>query len=210
MNKVFRLLSVFLVSSAVIFTACEGPEGPQGPAGPTGATGATGAAGATGATGAKGDKGDAGATGPMGNANVASKEVTVTADQWTNVEIAGIGTNVSSSWGGVKVEDANITADKTVLAYVKSGETWVALPISYTKEIDGSLERVNFGFKTGQVEFYYRAQTAAFGGTVTLKPAGDLTFKYVTIQQTFGKTMEANGVNLKNYTEVMNYINGYL
>lgn len=219
MKKVFKLLSVFLLSAAVALTSCEGPEGPvgpqgsqgaQGPQGPQGAigpAGADGADGADGATGAQGVAGADGADGADGNANVTSKEVTISPADWQRVEIAGIGTNTSSTWGGVLVSDADITADKTVQAFVKLGTKWQALPIEFIKDGDGSREYLSFGYQTGSVQFNYRQ--VAMSGARTFAPTNSVDVKYITIQQTFGQAMENAGVNMRSHDEIVNYINAH-
>lgn len=223
MKKVFKLLSVFLLSAAVTLTSCEGPEGPQGTQGPQGQTGAQGPQGPAGPAGAQGPQGPAGADGTNGqdgtngtngqdgadgkdgNANVTSSEKTITAGDWKQVEVPGIGTNTTSTWGGVSIADVEITADKTVQAFVKSGSGWVALPIEYIKDGDGSKEYLSFGYRTGNVQFYYRQ--VALDGTRSYAPTNSIDVKYITIQQTFGQAMQNAGVNMRNYNEVVDYIN---
>jgi hypothetical protein len=217
MKKVFKLLSVFLLSAAVSLTSCEGPVGPQGDQGSQGAQGPQGGqgiAGAVGPAGAVGDQGTAGTNGTDGtdgtdgkdgNANVTSKEVSVSPADWKQVQIAGIGTNTSSTWGGVLVSDAMITADKTVQAFVKLGTKWQALPIEFIKDGDGSKEYMSFGYQTGSVQFNYRQ--VALNGTRTYAPTNSVDVKYITIQQTFGQAMQNAGVNMRNYNEVVDYIN---
>jgi hypothetical protein len=223
MKKVFKLLSVFLVSAAVSLTSCEGPIGPQGDQGGQGAQGPTGQAGPTGAVGpagavgpqgtvgtdgtngTNGTNGTDGTNGTNGNANVTSKEVSVSPADWQQVQVAGIGTNTTSTWGGVSISDVEITADKTVQAFVKSGADWRALPIEFIKDADGSREYMGFSYQTGAVQFIYRQVTT--DGTRTFAPTGSVTVKYITIQQTFGQAMQNAGVNMRSYNEVVNYIN---
>jgi hypothetical protein len=211
MKKVFKLLSVFLLSAAVSLTSCEGPVGPQGDQGsqgaqgPQGGQGIAGAVGPAGAVGTQGTAGTNGTNGKDGNANVTSKEVSVSPADWKQVQIAGIGTNTSSTWGGVLVSDAMITADKTVQAFVKLGTKWQALPIEFIKDGDGSKEYMSFGYQTGSVQFNYRQ--VALNGTRTYAPTNSVDVKYITIQQTFGQAMQNAGVNMRNYNEVVDYIN---
>ncbi|MFT6203267.1 MAG: hypothetical protein ACI9V1_000191 [Spirosomataceae bacterium] len=211
MKKVFKLLSVFLLSAAVSLTSCEGPVGPQGDQGsqgaqgPQGGQGIAGAVGPAGAIGTQGTAGTNGTNGKDGNANVTSKEVSVSPADWKQVQIAGIGTNTSSTWGGVLVSDAMITADKTVQAFVKLGTKWQALPIEFIKDGDGSKEYMSFGYQTGSVQFNYRQ--VALNGTRTYAPTNSVDVKYITIQQTFGQAMQNAGVNMRNYNEVVDYIN---
>jgi hypothetical protein len=202
MKKVFKLLSVFLLSAAVSLTSCEGPVGPQGDQGsqgaqgPQGGQGIAGAVGPAGAIGTQGTAGTNGTNGKDGNANVTSKEVSVSPADWKQVQIAGIGTNTSSTWGGVLVSDAMITADKTVQAFVKLGTKWQALPIEFIKDGDGSKEYMSFGYQTGSVQFNYRQ--VALNGTRTYAPTNSVDVKYITIQQTFGQAMQNAGVNMRN------------
>lgn len=205
MKKVFRLLSVLLLPAAVVLSSCEGPVGPQGDQGSQGAQGPQGIAGPTGPAGAQGPVGPAGTNGINGNANVRSKEATVNAADWQRVDVAGIGTATTSVWGGVAITDADITADKTVSAFVRSGTRWVALPVEYIKDADGSREYMGYSYQTGSVQFLYRS--IATDGTRTFAPTGAVQVKYITIQQTFGQAMQNAGVNMKNHDDVMNYIN---
>lgn len=205
MNKLVRLFSVVALSASVAMWSCKGEKGDQGDIGPAGPTGPTGAVGPTGPTG---PAGPAGPTGQNGNANVRSFTATVTPDQWTRTEVAGVGSTTTSTWGAVKFDNAELTADKVAIGYIKSGEKWLSLPVFFTKDIDGSVERLNFAYQTGQVEFYYRAQTQLFGGQTTFAPAANLEVRYIIIQQTLASAMRANGVDLNNLTEVMDFANG--
>lgn len=217
MKKVFRLLSVLLLPAAVVLSSCEGPVGPQGDQGsqgPQGIQGVPGVAGTPGLVGPVGPQGTPGINGTNGtngtngidgNANVRSKEATVNAADWQRVDVAGIGTATTSVWGGVAITDADITADKTVSAFVRSGTRWVALPVEYIKDADGSREYMGYSYQTGSVQFLYRS--VATDGTRTFAPTGAVQVKYITIQQTFGQAMQNAGVNMKNHDAVMNYIN---
>ncbi|MFB0946316.1 MAG: hypothetical protein QMB24_09265, partial [Spirosomataceae bacterium] len=88
----------------------------------------------------------------------------------------------------------------------KLGTKWQALPIEFIKDGDGSKEYMSFGYQTGSVQFNYR-QVALNGRTVTYAPTNSVDVKYITIQQTFGQAMQNAGVNMRNYNEVVDYIN---
>ncbi len=220
MKKVFRLLSVLLLPATVVLSSCEGPVGPQGDqgsqgpqgiqgipgvAGTPGLTGPVGPQGTPGTPGTNGTNGINGTNGTNGNANVTSKEATVNPADWLRVDVAGIGTTTTSVWGGVSVADPNITSDKTVSAFVRSGSRWVALPVEYVKDADGSREYMGYSYQTGSVQFLYRS--IAINGTRTFAPTGAVQVKYITIQQTFGQAMQNAGVNMRSHDAVMNYIN---
>ncbi len=217
MNKLVKLLSIFALATTVSFWSCKGdqgiqgpigPNGVAGPIGPTGPTGPTGPVGPAGPTGPAGVNGTNGTNGINGNANVQSFQATVKVDDWKEVDVTGIGNGVSSKWGGVAVQNALVSTDKFVMVFVKNGETLKALPILYTKDFDNSVERLDYGYKTGQVELFYKMQSQLFGtnGSTAYKPNGDLTFDIVCTSKTVGAALEKSGVNMKNYKEVMNFL----
>lgn len=212
MNKFYRLLSVVTLALSVALWSCKGDQGPQGPTGAQGAQGPTGAQGATGSqgpSGATGSTGATGATGQDGNANVKNAEVTVKTTDWKTVDAAGIGTGNTGQTGAFEVAAPNVTAGSIVVAYVKVGTQWLALPRVIIKETDGATEQVNFGFETGKVTFFYSSQTAAIGGIKSYKPQTDLTFSYVTIEKTLRLSMEAAGVNLRSREAVTSYLQSH-
>jgi hypothetical protein len=108
--------------------------------------------------------------------------------------------------GAFSVSDANVKATMFVIAYVKIGTQFVALPRVIVKETDGATEQVSFSYETGKVTFYYSSQTTAIGGIKSYAPQNDLTFSYVTIEKTVGQAMENAGVNLRSRTDVMTYL----
>ena len=205
MNKLVRLLSVVALSASVALWSCKGEKGDQGETGPAGPTGPVGPQGPT---GPQGPVGPTGPQGQAGNANVRTFTVTIQPNQWAQTEVAGVGSATTSTWGAVRVTNAEITADRNVFGYIRSGEKWLALPVFFTKDIDGSIERFNFAFQTGQVEFFYRAQSTLFGGTATFAPASSVEARYVIIQNTVASAMRANGVDFNNYNNVMDFANG--
>ncbi|MCP9768423.1 hypothetical protein EGI22_10905 [Lacihabitans sp. LS3-19] len=209
MNKLVKLLSIFALATTVSFWSCKGDQGEQGLQGPIGPQGTAGTNGTNGTNGKDGTNGTNGTNGKDGNANVQSFLATVKADDWKEMEVTGIGNGVSSKWGAVAIENALVTTEKFVMVFVKNGETLKSLPILYTKELDNSVERLDYGYKTGQVELFYRYQSQLFGGangTTILKPNGDLTFEIVCTSKTVGAALEKSGVDMKNYKEVMNFL----
>ncbi|WP_262925355.1 collagen-like triple helix repeat-containing protein [Lacihabitans soyangensis] len=208
MNKLVKLLSIFALATTVSFWSCKGDQGIQGETGPVGPIGPTGVAGPTGPTGPAGAVGPAGPAGANGNANVQSFQATVKSTDWKEVDVTGVGNGVSSKWGGVAITNALVSTDKFVMVFVKNGETLKALPILYTKDFDNSVERLDYGYKTGQVELFYRMQSQLFGtnGSTSYKPNGDLTFDIVVTSKTVGASLEKSGVDMKNYKEVMNFL----
>lgn len=203
MNKIVRLFSVLALASTIAFVSCKGDQGDPGPQGQTGVQGPTGPTGSTGSTGVAGPAGPQGTT---GNANVKSFTASVAVADWANVEVPGIGTSTTSTWGGAMLSNDMITADKAVLAYVISGENKYSLPISLSKEINGSVESLQFSYKTGQVSLYYKSQTALFGGSTSYAPEMPLNFKIVVVEETLASAMKAAGVSLEDYDQVMNYL----
>jgi hypothetical protein len=204
MNKLVKLLSIFALATTISFWSCKGDQGEQGLQGPIGPQGTPGTNGTSGTSGTNGKDGK------DGNANVQSFLATVKADDWKEIDVTGIGNGVSSKWGSVAIANALVTTEKFVMVFVKNGVTLKSLPIIYTKELDNSVERLDYGYKTGQVELFYRYQSQLFGGTggtTILKPNGDLTFEVVCTSKTVGAALQKSGVDMKNYKEVMNFLN---
>ena len=184
MNKLFKLLSILTIAVSVSMWSCKGDPGVNGIDGAKGEKGDTGATGATGAAGKDGTNGTNGTNGKDGNANVKSFTATIKASEWKEVDVTGIGSGVTSKWGGATIKNDLIAADKFVMIFVKQGELFKALPITYTKDMDNSLERLDYGYKTGQAEVYYRYQSQFFGGTAVYAPTSDLTFEVVCTKKT--------------------------
>lgn len=210
MNKLVRLFSVLALASTVAFVSCKGDKGDTGPQGATGATGAQGPTGATGATGPQGpqgEKGDTGEDGMDGNANVKRITSTVAASAWVETAVPGIGTATTSTWGATSISDALITADKMVLVWVVNGGNSYALPLTMVKDIDESVESLQYSHAAGQVNLYYKRKSQLFNGTAIYAPEGDLTFRVAVIEETIGSGLRAAGVNTSNYNDVMNYLN---
>ncbi|MGK0137132.1 MAG: hypothetical protein ACI9DJ_000576 [Algoriphagus sp.] len=197
MNKIVRLFSILAFASTVALVSCKGDKGDPGSIGP---------AGPTGQNGTNGTNGTNGNNGTDGNANIQRFSNTVVVADWSNVEVPGIGSASTSTWGGVAIENGVITADMAVLAFVVSGDNKYSLPISLSKEIDQSVESLQYSYKTGQVNVYYKNQTALFGGTTTYAPAGDMNFQFVVIQESIASAMKASGVALEDYDAVINYM----
>lgn len=201
MKKLFKLLSVLSVSASLFFVSCKGEPGKDGLPGPAGTQGPPGKD----APLAK--DGKDGAPGLAGNANVKSYTHTAKVADWKETDVAGIGNGVTSKWGSIAITNADVTTDKFIFLFVKSGTQLKALPIVYTKELDNSVERLDYGYKTGQVEIYYRNQTSLFGpaGPDAFKPIKDIDFEYVVASKSPASLVKA-GVNVKNYNEVVNYL----
>jgi hypothetical protein len=208
MNKLVKLLSIFALATTVSFWSCKGDQGIQGPIGPVGPQGVAGTNGTNGTNGKDGKDGVNGTNGTNGNANVQSFQATVKATDWKEVDVTGVGNGVSSKWGGVAIPNSLVSTDKFVMVFVKNGETLKALPILYTKDFDNSVERLDYGYKTGQVELFYKMQSQLFGtnGSTSYKPNGDLTFDIVCTSKTVGAALEKSGVDMKNFKEVMNFL----
>jgi hypothetical protein len=203
MNKIVRLFSALALASTIAFVSCKGDQGDPGPQGQTGVQGPTGP---TGTTGPAGPAGPVGPQGVTGNSNVKSFTASVAVADWANVEVPGIGTSTTSTWGAASLLNDLITADKAVLAYVISGENKYSLPISLSKEINGSVEALQYSYKTGQVNLYYKSQTALFGGSTSYAPDRALEFKIVVIAETLASAMKTAGISLTDYDQVMNYL----
>jgi hypothetical protein len=205
MNKLVKLLSIFALATTISFWSCKGDQGEQGLQGPIGPQGTPGTNGTSGTSGTNGTNGK---DGKDGNANVQSFLATVEADDWKEIDVTGIGNGVSSKYGAVKVENTLVTAEKFVMVFLKQGDEMLkALPILYTKDMDNSVERLDYAYQTGQVNLYYRMQSQLFGGTVNLKPNGVLKFEIVCTSKTVGAALQKSGVDMKNYKEVMNFLN---
>ncbi len=204
MNKLVKLLSICALSASVTLWSCKGD---QGETGPQGATGLQGTPGTNGTAGTNGTNGTNGTSGKDGNANVVGIQSTVKVDDWKEVEVPGIGSGETSKYGAVSIPNAAITTEKFVMVFLKNGEELKALPLTFTKDLDNSLERLDYGYRTGSATLYYRFQTKLFDGTIRLKPTRDLTFNIVITTKTVGAALENSGVNMKNYEDVMDFIN---
>ena len=198
MKKLVRLFSVLALASTVAFTSCTGDTGPQGVPGPQGTPGTNGQDGADGSDGADGKD---------GNANVQGFRHTVGVSDWVTTEVPGIGSGSTSTWGTVAIMNELITADSYVKGWVVNGDFEYELPISLSKEIDGSVESLQISKGTGQVNLYYKSQSQLFGGSKSYKPATDLVFKFVVIEESELAAMKAAGVDLSDYVQVVNYLN---
>ena len=218
MKRIIRLFSVITLSLSVALWSCKGDQGPQGPAGPAGPTGTTGTTGgtgvagpagttgATGAAGKDGTNGTNGTNGKDGNANVKAAEFTIKTTDWVTTDVAGLGTATTVQSGAFAVSDAGIDATIVVLAYLKQGTQYTALPVTLVKDTDGSYERLNFGYQVGKATFYYRRTATVAGGQTILKPDADVTVRYVKLQATLGRLMEKDGIDLNNYDSVVGYL----
>ncbi len=195
MNKLVRLLSIFTLSASMAFWSCKGDQGPIGP---------TGAAGPQGTPGTNGKDGLNGTNGTNGNANVQSFQKTVAVADWAQVDRAGLGNGTTSKWGGVKLSNELIKGDSFVMVFFVSGENKNALPSTSVKDLDGSTEYLEYSYKTGQADVFYRARLVS--GSTLYAPNSSITFDVVVTQKTIAASMENSGVNLKNYNEVMSYI----
>ncbi|WP_341228156.1 hypothetical protein [uncultured Arcticibacterium sp.] len=203
MNKIVRLFSVLALASTVAFVGCKGDTGDQGPIGPAGPTGQNGVDGQNGTDGTDGVDG---VDGVDGNANVKSFMATVAVADWANVERSGIGTSTTSTWGGAAVSSDLITADKAVFVALISGEEKISLPVSLSKEIDGSVESLLFSYKTGQVSLYYKSQSQLFGGSTSYAPEMDIQVKVTVVEEVEVAALKAAGISLDDYDAVMNYL----
>lgn len=161
------------------FIACEKEEGPQGPQGPIGPEGPTGQQGPT---GEKGDQGDQGEQGPGATSYFAS---------------ANFGPSVSTNtFGGLK----NYEVGDFIIAYLKSGNNWVALPF-----VAGDAT-ITYYFSssngTTAIEGYYTDGTSGspFQNSVTL------SFMLVHIKGEAMKTADPS-LDYQNYVEVQKAFN---
>ncbi|MCR9063078.1 MAG: collagen-like protein [Cytophagales bacterium] len=201
MKKLVRLLSVLALASTVAFVSCKGDKGDQGPKGDTGAQGTPGT------NGTNGIDGKDGADGKDGNANVKSFSHTVAVADWTNTEVPGIGTGSTSTWGATSVSNDLITADKLVLAFLVSGDFKYSLPLSLSKEIDQSVESLQYSYSEGKANLYYKSQSQLFGGSTSYAPSSSLSFKFIVVEETLAAGLKTSGVSLSDYDQVINYLN---
>jgi Collagen triple helix repeat (20 copies) len=201
MKKIVKLLSIMTL--VVGIWSCQGEQGDVGPAGATGEKGPVGGAGPTGPAGVAGP---AGAVGPTGNANVKSFQYTIKVAEWKEDLVTGIGNGVSSRWGTHVITNADVTTEKFVMLFLRAGAEYKALPLTYIKDDNQSLERLDYGYKTGQVNVYYRAQSQLFGGVVEYKPLSDLSVEVVLTNKTAGALLSKSGVDMKDYDKVMDFL----
>ena len=198
MKKIVKLLSIMTLLVGI--WSCQGEQGPVGPAGTTGEKGANGT------NGTNGTNGKDGLPGKDGNANVKSFQHTAKVADWKDVLVTGIGNGVSSKWGSVVVTNSLVATDKFVMAFLKSGDEYKALPLTYIKDDNLSLERLDFGYKAGQVNVYYRAQSQLFGGTVEYKPLSDLSLEFVVTEKANVGLLNSSGIDLKNRDKVVDFL----
>ncbi len=207
MNKITKLLAIVALAASTTLWSCKGDTGETGPKGDTGAQGPQGVAGPTGPQGPVGPAGPQGEKGDDGNANVERLAFTVKANEWKTKEIAGAGTGATSTWGVAELKDAAITTEKYAVVFLKTNDGYLqALPITYSIDMSGAYERLNYGYKTGSIELQYRLDTQLFGVKFETAPTKDLSFDVVLTTKTIGAALEKSGVDLKNYSAVMNFI----
>jgi hypothetical protein len=198
MKKIVKLLSIMTL--AVGIWSCQGEQGPVGPAGTTGEKGASGTNGTNGTNGANGKDGI------NGNANVKSFQYTAKVADWKDVLVTGIGNGVSSKWGSQVITNADVSTEKFVMLFLKAGDEYKALPLTYIKDDNQSLERLDYGYKTGQVNVYYRSQSQLFGGAVEYKPLSDLSLEVVLTSKTAGALLGKSGIDMKDYGKVIDFL----
>jgi Collagen triple helix repeat (20 copies) len=206
MNKLVKLFSIIALSASITLVSCKGDKGDVGPQGNAGTAGKDGT---NGTNGTNGVAGVVGAAGKDGNANVISIQKTVAPADWADQIVNGIDGSAGSTWGAYAIKDAAITTGKYVVVFVKNGEELKALPIVYAKDVDNSFERLDYGYKTGQANIYYRRESKLFGGEIVKKPSVSLTFDVTITTKTIGAALEKSGVNLKSKKDVMEFISNY-
>jgi Collagen triple helix repeat (20 copies) len=206
MNKLVKLFSIIALSASITLVSCKGDKGDQGAPGPQGIAGVAGTNGTNGTAGAVGKDGT---NGKNGSTNIVSFQKVVPVASWIKVTRSGVGGSATSEWGGSTILDPSITTGKYVQVFLKNGEEFSPLPISFTKDLDNSLERLEFGYKTGQLNIYYLSQTKLFGGTPTLKPSTDLTLDVLVIEKNLAGALEKSGVNMKSRKDILNFASTY-
>ena len=207
MNKITKLLAIVALAASTSLWSCKGDTGPQGEPGPQGQPGPQGVQGPVGPVGPQGPVGPVGPKGEDGNANVERLAFTVQVGDWKDKEISGIGTGATSTWGVAALENAAITTEKYAVVFVKSNDGYFqALPTTFSIDMSGAYERMNYGYKTGSVEVQYRLDTQLFGVTFDTKPNRTLEFDVVLTTKTIGAALERSGVDLKNYNAVVDFI----
>lgn len=210
MNKITKLLAIVALAASTTLWSCKGDTGetgPKGDKGDPGAAGAKGDIGLTGATGPAGAKGDKGDKGDTGNANVERISFSVAPNEWKAKEISGAGIGATSTWGVVVKENSAITTEKYAVVFLKTNDGFLqALPITYSIDMSGAYERLNYGYKAGAIELQYRLDTQLFGVKFDIAPLKSLDFDVVLTTKTIGAALENSGVDLKNYNAVMDFI----
>ncbi|ADQ18509.1 collagen-like protein [Leadbetterella byssophila] len=208
MNKITKLLAIVALAASTTLWSCKGDTGEVGPKGETGAQGPQGPQGPTGPQGPAGPQGPQGEKGEDGNANVQRLSFTVKPSDFKDKEISGVGTGATSTWGVAELKDDAITTEKYAVVFVKTNNgTLQALPTTYSIDMSGAYERLNYAYKAGVVEVQYRLDTQLFGVTAITKPNFDLDFDVVLTTKTIGAAMEKARIDLRNYDAVMNFIN---
>jgi hypothetical protein len=127
----------FILITFLVLSGCEGPQGEPGPIGPQGQQGAQGI------------------QGEPGNANIISKTVTLTPDDWT----------IDGNLAVIYISDADLTEDiantGVVLVYfqfMRYPRLWDVMP--YTKIGDVI---ISFGYSEGEIGVSYHKPEPIFG-----------------------------------------------
>lgn len=201
MNKITKLLGIFVLAGLTTLWSCTGDTGPQGPQGPQGIQGINGN---------DGKDGKDGINGKDGNANVESYQFVAKAGNWVEVEFAEVGTGTTSTYGVNSYENDAISTEKFVMVYHRPNDHQRdALPITNISDTNGSVETVGFQWQNGRVDVKYRMRTQLFGGTTIYAPTNDINFEIVLTTKTIVGAMKDNGINLNDYDAVMDFIKAY-
>lgn len=187
---VFLLASLFLAS-----ISCEGPAGPQGPPG------------SQGEQGAPGPTGPPGNDGQDGNSNV----VIVTLDnddiEWTAGSYQGRTSNVFTFETEAVTQD--IIDHGTVLGYLFLSNAWHPMPFTWENNAGTDRQYITFTYILEMITLYaYRTS-----GVLNPNSVQEYRFLLITDNTVMGKTtgdhvrsqLEAAGVDVNNYYEVMDY-----
>jgi hypothetical protein len=203
-----------MVAALLFVAACEGPTGPAGPPGPQGPQGETGLAGPQGPQGPDGPQGPTGPTGPQGpqgpdgNSNVTIIGFVREDITWTEGSYLGRTANVFD------YEDEAISEDiidhGLVLGFMKLGSFWYGLPFYWENNAGTNRQHITFVYSLNLIRLF------AYQTTGVLNPNLVLEYRFLLITDntvmtasttsgTMVSRLEAAGVNVSRYEEVMRF-----
>ncbi|MGK7391098.1 MAG: collagen-like triple helix repeat-containing protein [Candidatus Cyclobacteriaceae bacterium M2_1C_046] len=180
--------------------ACEGPAGSEGP------------------QGTQGLQGELGPQGEEGNANVVADTLTLTNDDWIwNSTFYLQTTNSGANGYFTRYVDLNIPAitedilySGQINIYMENAPTfsssWVSLPLEFTLTTYSIIYQ--FEIFEGLIRFHYfhvRNDPDATPPSTVDAVIPTRLYKWVVIEGNFAAKMEAAGIDMSNYDEVIEY-----
>jgi hypothetical protein len=166
-----------------------------------------------------GCEGDMGPAGPAGNANVMAGTISLTNAEWLAYSqwrmTTDVGTITVKSTRYVEIPVAEITADiianGAVLMYIEAetgSDRWTTLPFEFLHYTREYFINIVYEVQEGMIRLHYFLMRAREGATLPdlaahVIPAYE--FKYVVIEGTALKTLQAGGVDLSHPDRIIEY-----